>query len=273
MKHVSFFLCLLLSLFVHSQEPADSAFLTELEDSVSAMAIKPVKHPEELLMMSLQRLEKDTQRKHSRREYLLNAVFCDKTPAPLSVSRMFSVEGDDGIDILNRQYATMGPLSMKGTYSQFADSTSVEFSLSCSNLMHFDVRGSKWTHVEISKAFAYYGTPKEVCKGILKVYDVTAYRIGDASGRGVYRIHFDEKKSMSQSPGFENRKMKWYLEGSSLRLIQINEDRYMDKFGQRTLYRRDFEEEEGAPVLNKSIEVRISEGIVVRRTEIRLKRN
>ena len=271
MKQTLLFSLFLLSLFSHGQEPSDSVFFHEMEDSVSAMAITPVAHPEELLMTVLQRLETDMQQKHSRREYLLSAIFCDKTPSPLSVSRTFSVEGDDGIDILDRQHASMGPLCMEGIYSQFADSTSVEFSLSCSNLMYFDVKGSKWTHVEIAKAFAYYGTLEKVYKGILKVYDVTAYRIADASGRGVYRIHFDEKKSMSQSPGFENRKMKWYLDSNSFRLIQINEDRFLSRYRQRTLYRRDFEEENGAPILKKSIEVRIIDGKLVRRTDIRRK--
>ena len=75
MKRALLLLCFLpWVLSASSQEFTDSAFLdAEMEDSISAMAIRPVENPEELLMRALQRLEKDLQYKHSKREYQLEA--------------------------------------------------------------------------------------------------------------------------------------------------------------------------------------------------------
>ncbi len=60
-------LLLLWTVQASAQEPLDSAFW-EMEDSISGMAIKPVEHPEELLLQALERLEKDLQQKHSKRD-------------------------------------------------------------------------------------------------------------------------------------------------------------------------------------------------------------
>ena len=271
MKHFACIIMLLLACLppIVAQELSDSAFLdAEMEDSISAMAIRPVENPEELLMRALQRLEKDLQYKHSKREYQLEAFFNANTSSPLFASRTFTVEGDDGIDVMNIEHTDMGPWSIKGTYSQNV-SADLDFALLYSNSMHLDVKRSKWKYVDISKLFTYFETLEKVYTGILKIYNVTAYCIGDETGRGVYRVHLDEKEPWPLR-GFENRKMKWYLDRQSLRLIQINEDKYISERLQRDLFRHDFSEENGAPFLTKSIEIRAYDGVVVRRTSIQL---
>lgn len=57
------------------QNPLDSLFFVEKEDYMSTLSIKPVEDPLGLLMRVLERLEKDMQQKHSRREYQLEAPY------------------------------------------------------------------------------------------------------------------------------------------------------------------------------------------------------
>ena len=294
MKQVNIIIIMLLwSLSASSQELSDSAYWgTEMEDSVSAMAIKPVEHPEELLMQALVRLEKDLQYKHSKREYHLEAIFNPWTASTLNIGdfiiaksktsipsmlltarRNFTVEGDDGIDVMNYKHVQKGLLYVEAPYlitSQ--DSTDIEWQISTGsyeNELHVEVNGSQYKQMEIYDLFKYY-TLEKVYKSILRVYDVTAYSIGDESGRGVYRIHLDEKKrqkSRQEQEYFANRKMKWYLDRKSLRLTQVNGVRHSDRYV--TIYRNDFGEENDAPFLTKATKI-ICFNNRVRKTVIQL---
>ena len=277
MRHITYPLLLLFLWFpfdmAFAQNVPDSGLMAEMEDSVSSLSIKPVEHPEELLLRALERLEKDVRQRHGRREYLLEALLMDRMPSPLFVSRPYCVEGDNGIDVLGSDHAVPGPWQFKGEYAQFADTAEVAWLMDWDIMMHLDVKRNKWKQVDLSHLFAYYHSVDMVFSGIMKVYDVTAYSIGDESERGVYRIHFDEKKSLSKVRGsqFENRKMKWYLDASSLRLTQVSEDRYADALQQRSIYRCDFGEESGSPVLTRFVSARIVGGQVTRRTWLRLR--
>lgn len=299
MKQLQIILILLVwSLSASSQELSDSTYLgTEMEDSVSAMAIKPVEHPEELLMQALVRLEKDMQYKHSKRKYHLEAILNNwsdhtatlvgpgikttetttNTMPPLTCRRTFTVEGDNGIDVLNNKYVVKGPLSVEVPYYvpvTLGDSTFIEYKLSSEfsyeNTLHVEVNGSQYKHMEIYHLFTYY-TLEKIFKSILSVYDVTAYYIGDESNRGVYRIQLDEKKNQrtrEAQESYQNQIMKWYLDCQSLRLTQINAKRLYN--GYLTIYRNDFGEENGAPVLTKATKLTCQGNRLIQRTAIQL---
>ena len=297
MRRLLSILFVLLSAQTFAQEPSDSAnWEAVMEDSLSSFAIKLVEHPEELLMQALVRLEKDLQCIHSKREYYLEAILNNwsdhtltlvspdiettetttNTMPPFTCRRTFTVEGDNGIDIMNPKYAVKGPLSVKVPYDvplNLRDSADVEFilsALSYENSLHVEVNGSQYKHMEIYHLFNYY-TLEKIYKSILRVYDVTAYYIGNDSGRGVYRIHLDEKKrqrTREAQSHYQNREMKWYLDCQSLRLTQINGKRILD--GYLTIYRNDFGEENGSPVLTKATKLVCQSNRMTQRTAIQL---
>ena len=277
MKHFACIIMLLLACLppIVAQELSDSTFLgAEMEDSISAMAIRPVEYPEELLMRALQQLEKDLQYKHSKRDYKFEAIFNIRIPPVLTVRRTYTVEGDNGINVLNLEHAQNGPLSFDGPYSvTLQDSADIEWLIatgSYENELHLEMGGTSRVFYDLGDVFSNFKLEK-IYKGLLNVYDVTAYCIGDETGRGVYRIHLEEKekqKTQEAQMHFANRKMKWYMDCQSLRLIQVNEDR--EKRGWRILYRNDFGEENGTPVLKKSIKISSWGGYMIRRTSIQL---
>lgn len=243
---------------VSAQEPLDSVFLAEMEDSVSAMAIKPVEHPEELLMQVLQRLEEDLKQRHSKRDYKVDAIFNVRTPPLLFVNRTFSIQDDNGIDVMNPiHHVEDGPLHFEGPFRMtVSDSTDVEFAIdgSYSNTIHLEHKKIQWKYMDLSNCFNHC-TLDKVYKGLLNVYDVTAYSIEDEAGRGVYRIHLDERKPKDERDRvfYCNQRMKWYLDHQTMRLMQINN--YSSGNGYQNLYRHDFEEENGSPILKKAVQI------------------
>lgn len=276
MKHLLPILFLLFAVGAGSQVPLDSAFWdAELEDSIHAMSIMPVEHPEELLRHVLQRLEKDLQHKHSRRDYMLESVFSIDHPPTLYVYRTYTVEDDNGIGVLDYEHIiNKGPMSFEGPFRiTVQDSTNIAFTLSiradlCTNAIR--VKGYSNPRFFVRALFSEVKLEK-VLKGILEAYEVTAYSIVDESGRGVYRIHFDERKPgkwEKDAMYFEDEKIKWYIDQQSLRLIQINISQ--DKPTRRNVYKHVYSEENGYPVLQKFIGVISKEGKLTSWTGVKL---
>ena len=242
-----------------SQEPSDSVSLAEMEDSVSSLAIKPVEHPEELLLQALERLEKDLKQKHRERDYKVEAIFNIRTPPPLFVNRTFSIQGDNGIDIMSRTYHTEdGPLHFEGPFRMtVSDSTDIEYEISCSysHDIHVEHKRIRWQYMDLARCFKRC-TLDQVYKGLLNVYDVTAYSIEDETGRGVYRIHLDKRKPKNERDlvFYNNQRMKWYMDGQSFCTKQINS--YSSGNGYQVIYRHDFEEDNGSPILKKAVQIK-----------------
>lgn len=274
MKHLLPIILLLCAVQGFAQEPQDStSWDVEMEDSVSAMAIRPVEHPEGLLLQALQHLEKDLQQKHSKRDYNVEAIFNVRTPPPLFVNRTFSIQDDNGIDIMNPQYSIEeGPMHFEGPFRMTVrDSTDIEFEVSCSysHSVHLEHKQIRWQYMNISNALTRF-TSDKVYKGLLNVYDVTAYIIEDETGRGIYRLHLDERKPEKQRDMifYNNHKMKWYLDSQSLCIKQINS--YSSGNRYQTIYRHDFEEENGSPILAKAVEISAWGGNVMHKVTITL---
>jgi len=68
MKHYLSILSLFLAGHVYSQEPLDSTFLYEMEDSMSSLTIVQIKHPKKLLMDITKQLSLDMMQEPSRRK-------------------------------------------------------------------------------------------------------------------------------------------------------------------------------------------------------------
>ena len=278
MKRVLLLLCFLPWLLpASSQELPDSTFLdAEMEDSISGMSIIPVEHPEELLRRVLERLENDLQQRHSKRDYKLEGLIGIQRPSALYVYRTFTVEDDNGIGVFDFKHVTnQSPLSFEGPYRiTLQDSTDIELTIKGDADLYTNairVKGYRSGRFFIRALFAELKLEK-VLKGILEAYEVTAYRIIDESGRGVYRIHFDERepaKWEKDTIDFHNEKIKWYIDQQSLRLIQINISQ--DRLGYRhNVYKHVYGEENGYPVLQKFIGAIYKGGYLIRWTGVKL---
>ena len=272
MKRFLPFIFLLWALQTFCQEPLDSTFW-EMEDSVSAMAIRPIEKPKELLMRIFERLMKDVQQKHSRRDYKMEAAYNISAPPSLYVRQAFTVEGDDGIAIY-RAKCERGPMQLEGPYRiTKQDSSKILFSLALEfgHSMHMkSLRniGEGFESVGISYLFSHYklGT---IYRAFMKEYNVKVYSIGDASGRGVYRIELEEKKSR-KDPYRKNLTLieKWYFDQESLRLTQINLDYYSKE--RRTRVQYDYGEEMGSPVMTKYTYILVLNKRLMHKTTITL---
>ena len=254
MKHFACIIMLLLACLppIVAQELSDSAFWdAEMEDSISAMSIIPVEHPEELLRRVLERLENDLQQRHSKRDYKLEGLIGIQRPAALYVYRTFTVEDDNGIGVFDFKHVTnQSPLSFEGPYRiTLQDSTDIELTIKGDADLYTNairVKGYRSGRFFIRALFAELKLEK-VLKGILEAYEVTAYRIIDESGRGVYRIHFDEREPV----------------------IQINVSQ--DRLGLRhNVYKHVYGEENGYPVLQKFIGATYQGGYLIRWTGVKL---
>lgn len=248
------------------QNPLDSLFFVEKEDYMSTLSIKPVEDPLGLLMRVLERLEKDMQQKHSRREYQLEATLNIRTPPRLSVNRTFTVEDDNGIEI---QQCEEGPLHFEGPFIiTLDDSLDVELAVGgpYTNDMYVEWCG---TALSLTRMFSDRKL-KAIHKSIKKIYNVTAYSIEDETGRGIYRIHFDKKELEDRNlRGMKiGSNIKWYLDRETLRLTQINCDRFVNRH--RGLCRCDYGEENGAPVLQNYTELAVWNRFVIHKVSIRL---
>ena len=69
MKHLLTLLFLFWTAQIYSQEPLDSAFLAEKEDSISGMSIVPIKKPNALLDSIIVQVIRDSQQKPVRCKY------------------------------------------------------------------------------------------------------------------------------------------------------------------------------------------------------------
>ncbi len=85
MKQTLPFLCFLISLFAHGQEPSDSVFFHEMEDSVSAISFVRIKKPKALLDSIIVQVIRDSQQKPVRRRSTVRSL----TPLPECLKQPF----------------------------------------------------------------------------------------------------------------------------------------------------------------------------------------
>lgn len=200
-NRVLFFIIMLLSAVITSaQEPLESSFFADREDSISALAIKPVKKPYKLLKKVIKQLQLDSQQRPDVCKYNINATFRRDALESFSVNR--SVTAEAGIDLKRedvkktREFCYIGSYELHRQDSSFIRGYLNQFALLSPNhvpYMNAVLVGKTSPYPSFRSLGIYLGEvlyPLKKYKTTSCYYNVTAYSIDDASGRGTYRLHF-----------------------------------------------------------------------------------
>ena len=185
MKHFACIIMLLLACLppIVAQELSDSAFLdAEMEDSISGMAIMPVKKPKKLLDSIITRLLYDMERKPIARKYKVENTFVVGSTPSFKVKYILSAE--TGIEM---KIVTGEDFSFEGLSGKSYDASSIKKAIPI-------YTGFFPSHIRFISDTKKIPKPKALKNLIHKYYDVTVYRISDESGRGTYRITYSPKK-------------------------------------------------------------------------------
>ena len=185
MKHLLPIFLLLVAVQAFGQEPRDSAFWdVEMEDSVSALAIKPVKKPKKLLNSIIDQLLLDLEKKPQVKNYMCEFVNVERISVPWTIRQTLSAQAGIRLETINTgEFRYEGPYKLTSKDSSFL-SLLIDlsrYSPILENIDEISIDG------EMSKSAIF--------KKLMRTYyDVTVYSITDNSGRGVYRVSFSPKK-------------------------------------------------------------------------------
>ena len=257
MKRFISIILLLVAVQGFAQEPLDSAFLdAEMEDSVSAMAIRPVEHPEELLDSIIAQLIRDWEHQptvaHWYRVENRTFPFPKHPTYPVVSSCIFPAGAGVKLKSLGKSecFSFEGPVKLSPL-----DSAGIILGLDMTS-----------THLPILDHVNYlsvsdYKSKKEVFKKLMSLYDVKVYSITDNSGRGVYRVSYTpNKKIKSYNWNFYSVMVTGsaYFDQKTLRLIHANGEqkycRYYPKLEVSSggIYQVDYEMEGDTPALQRA---------------------
>ena len=257
MKHLLSIILLLWAVQGFAQEPLDSAFWdVEMEDSVSAMAIKPVEHPEELLDSIIAQLIRDWEHKptvaHWYRVENRTFPFPKHPTYPVVSSCIFPAGAGVKLKSLGKSecFSFEGPVKLSPL-----DSAGIILGLDMTS-----------THLPILDHVNYlsvsdYKSKKEIFEKLMSLYDVKVYSITDNSGRGVYRVSYTPNKKITESNWTYYSVMvkgSAYFDQKTLHLTHVNGElkncRYYPKLKVSSggFYQVDYEMEGDTPVLQRA---------------------
>ena len=183
MKHWLPIFLLLWAVQAFAQESSDSAFW-EVEDSVSSLAIKPVKKPKKLLNSIIDQLLLDLERKPKVKNYLFESVNLERISVPWTVRKTLSAKAGVRLETIKMgEFRYEGPYKLTSQDSAMINSPT-DLSAYSPILENIDNISKD---VEMSKAAIFR-------KLMQTFYDLKVYSITDNSGRGVYRVIFSPKK-------------------------------------------------------------------------------
>ena len=194
------------------QTPLDSAFW-EMEDSVSSLAIMPVKNPKKLLERVVKQVYLDIERKRVNARYKVEATFGVGSTTPFTASCIFSA--DAGLDLVENlkieqfQYKGSFELSSRDT-TLIKESllTYITLSIIRQNQLILDLEG--------------VNSPSERFRKIMAAFErrkvVTAYSIRDDAGRGAYRISYEPE---NQKAYYTRQIGMAYFDAKTLHITQF----------------------------------------------------
>ncbi len=242
MKRVLLLLCFLPWLLsASSQELTDSAFWdVEMEDSISAMAIKPIKEPKELLDSIIAQLIRDW-----------DFPFPKHPTYPVVSSYFFPAESGIKLKTTGKPeyFRFEGPVKLTPQ-----DSAGVMFCLAI-----FSTSSPILDHVN-SRSVSDKKTKKEIFQKLMSLYDVKVYSITDESGRGVYRVNYTPNKKITATNwGYYFLMVTGtaYFDLKTLRIIQAKGDiSYCEYYPKLEVtrggsYQIDYEMEGDTPVFKR----------------------
>lgn len=256
MKRLLFLFSILFSLSAFSQVPLDSAFWdAETEDSVSALAIKPIEKPKKLLDSIITQLIRDWEHQptiaHWYRVENRTFPFPKRPTYPVVSSCIFPAGA--GVE-----------LKPSGNFESFSFEGPVKLSSRDSSGILFTL-GVFSTHLPILNHVHHLSfdnqSKKEVFKKLMRLYDVKVYSITDNSGRGVYRVSYTPNKKITESNWTYYSLMvtgSAYFDQKTLHLIHANGEqkncRYYPKLKVSSggFYQVDYEMEGDIPVLQRA---------------------
>lgn len=196
-----------------------------MEDSVSALAIKPVEKPKKLLDNIITQLIRDWEHKPTITHWyrVENRTYPKRSTTPVVSSCKFHAGA--GIE-----------LKPSGNFESFSFEGPVKLSPRDSAGIMFTL-GVFSTHLPILDHVHHLSfdnqSPKEVFKKLMSLYDVKVYSITDNSGRGVYRVNYSPKKSQVTESNWEIMMYTYtgtaYFDSNTLRLTQVKAVRTRNK--------------------------------------------
>ncbi|MBR4131262.1 MAG: hypothetical protein IKU02_10150 [Bacteroidaceae bacterium] len=288
MKHLLPIFLLVWAAQAFGQEPLDSAFWdAEMEDSVSAMAIKPLdpSQTKKLLKQIIKRFNQDLKQKHEVGKYRTDATFIRETLAPFSVSRIESLKpgiaphnpDNDFQLFLLPKFNYEGPYELTYRDSLYISHYLNTFPRICPNYLptvphlYNTIRG----HIDKGPLL-----PFEEFSETMYYYKVTAYSIFDAAGRSVYRFTFARNgvkrygKDVVYGKKYDVGELVGtaYFDSQSLRILQFNgkgrvptEDHVIN-----IRFQNDYDEDNGSPALRQTKLVWEAKGTKIKATVQRI---
>ncbi len=216
MKRLLPFIFLLWAIQTNSQVPLDSAYWdTEMEDSISAMSIVPIKHPKELLDSIIVQVIRDSKQKPVRCMYQTMYTTDLHTSSPATSRCILHAIANIKIKATGKgeKFHYEGPILPKN----LNDTARVYFVLR-------DLLESSLLICMQEDNYFYTVPVFHEFKRWMSMHHIKVYRISDESGRGVYRVDFSPKKNIGY--GFHGTKFDGtaYFDKKTLRVIQIKTD-------------------------------------------------
>lgn len=271
MKRALLLLCLLSwVLSASSQEPIDSAF-AEMEDSISAIAIKPIKRPKKLLDSIIVQVILDSEQKPLVCKYRTAYTTGLYTSSPNTSSCILHAIANIRIKSTGEgeEFRYEGSRRLTNLY----DTASVYSALKA------------WLEADYMLGLVQKDSERSVFQGfkyLMSLHHIKVYSISDEKGRGVYRVDFSPRKNIGYGYcGFKYNGTAYF--DRNFHIKQIETDKIVpssfDIMGRQaeTLihticqhYRMDFEEVDGKPVVKQiegtqSVDNQLSAKFIVKR--------
>ena len=257
-----------------AQEPLDSAFLdAEIEDSISAMSIKPIKRPKKLLDSIIVQVILDSEQKPLVCKYRTACTTGLHTSSPTTSSCILHAIANIQVKSTGKgeEFRYDGPRRLTNLHDTASVYSALKSCLDGDYMLGLVQKCADETSV--FQSFKY----------LMSLHHIKVYRISDEKGRGVYRVDFSPRKNIGY--GYHGFKYNGtaYFDRNSLRLNQIETDKIspssFDIMGRQaeTLihticqhYRMDFEVVDGKPVVKQiegtqSVDNQLSAKFIVKR--------
>lgn len=259
MKHLLPIILLLWTIQASAQEALDSAFW-EMEDSVSSLAIMPVKKPKKLLERVIKQVCLDMERKRVNARYKAEATFGIGSTTPFTASCIFSA--DAGLDLVENvkieQFQYEGPFELSSrdtTLIKESLLTYISLSIIRQNQLILDLEGVNSPSERFRKVMAAFERRK-----------VTAYSIRDDAGRGAYRISYEPENQKA----YNTRQIGMaYFDAKTLHITQYKGKTTLP--GGRTNIRYQIDYDDKVPVVKQIKATGISGKSVIKATIQRVK--
>lgn len=237
-----------------AQEPLDSAFMdAEVEDSISAMSIKPIKRPKKLLDSIIVQVILDSEQKPLVCKYRTACTTGLHTSSPTTSSCILHAIANIQVKSTGKgeEFRYDGPRRLTNLHDTASVYSALKSCLDGDYMLGLVQKCADETSV--FQSFKY----------LMSLHHIKVYSISDEKGRGVYRVDFSPRKNIGYGyHGFKYNGTAYF--DRNFHIKQIETDKIVpssfDIMGRQaeTLihticqhYRMDFEEVDGKPIVKQ----------------------